>query len=227
MLIDLTSYPRSGNSLVADVITVALSQTWIEKATGKEWLVKTVYITDLSPGATFAEGEDLAEEEMANSDSVVYIRKSHNPPDEKVHKTIYVLRDGRDCIVSYAAMQSDFDKSVDWLGLLARGEFCTPWGDWPNHVEAWLPKADVILRYEELVKDSAGEVIKAIDKLGFTATQIAQVVDFKKLHDECPHYPLQFYRRGIVGSHKDELPEDLLEVFMSRAGKTLQSLGYI
>jgi hypothetical protein len=35
-----------------------------------------------------------------------------------------------------------------------------------------------------------------------------------------------FMRRGEVGSHRDELPPEVLEVFERTAGPTLRRLGY-
>ena len=43
-----------------------------------------------------------------------------------------------------------------------------------------------------------------------------------------PNWPEdgKFMRRGIIGAYKDEMPPEVLDMFMSKAGPTLKRLGY-
>jgi hypothetical protein len=43
-----------------------------------------------------------------------------------------------------------------------------------------------------------------------------------------PRWPTdkKFVRRGVVGSYRDEMPEQVYSAFMGKAGPTLQQYGY-
>ncbi len=65
---------------------------------------------------------------------------------------------------------------------------------------------------------------------------VAKQASFTKLRQkelnlgmDSPDWPKNrmFFRRGIAGSHKDEMPQNVLEVSLDEAGDTLKKLGYL
>jgi hypothetical protein len=65
---------------------------------------------------------------------------------------------------------------------------------------------------------------------------MAQKASFEKMRQkeahsgiDNPHWPRDEFsvRRGQVGSYKDEMPPEVLAVFLREAGDTLRKLGYV
>jgi hypothetical protein len=70
-----------------------------------------------------------------------------------------------------------------------------------------------VLRYEALIADPPEVVMAAMTALVPEVRLTgAEAPDFAELRAADG----QFFRRGVVGSHRDELPDDLHELFWSR-----------
>ena len=91
--------------------------------------------------------------------------KTHQLPDELIPgdrsiPAVYLVRDGRDCVVSLAhyrkqlqAPESDFH-----LNLLAAIEAAegSHFGGWSEHVRRWSARAALVIRFEDLIADPIG-----------------------------------------------------------------------
>jgi hypothetical protein len=173
--------------------------------------------------------------------------KSHRLPRPEYRRVVYLMRDGRDVMVSYLhhlRAVGGADDGVDLLTLVETGRGLQPCR-WHEHVEAWLSNpfgADMItVRYEDLLADGVGELRRLCEFVGVDRDPsfLATVVDraaFDTLRDRerstaahnNPRWPkdVPFFRRGEAGSYRDEMSQEALAAFMAQAGPTLREQGY-
>jgi hypothetical protein len=173
--------------------------------------------------------------------------KVHDFPRPQYKRVVFLVRDGRDVVVSLAHhLKNVYKGNVDMLELV-RGrspEFSIQY-EWYKHAEAWLAnpyQAEMItIRFEDLKKDPVPELRRFCEFTGLKRDQ-AQLekavayASFEAMRDKESRLGMDyrtwpkerpFVRRGEVGSHKDELPPEALEAFMREAGATLRKLGYL
>jgi len=225
----IVGYPKSGN-------------TWFQH------LVAGV-VFGVDPGlGPFA----LAQELVPDADAVKYYRryasemffKSHALPRPEFRRVVYLLRDGRDVMVSYKHYREVVDKVK-----YAFPEFVSPHADvfpchWPTHVDAWAQnpyRAQVLwIKYEDLLSRPVRELERFCAFVGITRDTahlraVAEAASFAKFRAKeakegftDPRFspPKFFFRRGVTGSYKDEMPPEALEIFLGRAAGTLRRHGY-
>ena len=173
----------------------------------------------------------------------VHYFKTHELPRPEFRRIVYLLRDGRDVLVSYHHYESAIHKRpMDFLKMLENNEFfpCP----WEQHVQGYLAnpyKATILtIRYEDLHADPAAQMRRFRDFLklpledawidAMTATTVFDKMQKRetRLGWENPRWTSadQFVRRGKIGSYKDEMPADVLAAFLRRAGPTLSQCGY-
>jgi hypothetical protein len=173
--------------------------------------------------------------------------KSHHMPRPEYRRVVYLLRDGRDVMVSYfyhlSALQG---RDVDFMGMVRRGEGLFPC-KWHEHVEAWLAnpyRAEIItIKYEDLKRNSAQELRRlcafiGADRDAAFLERVAEQASFEKMHrkeqegryfKENSLWPedKHFIRRGVVGSHADEMPADVLDAFLAESARTMSKCAYL
>lgn len=169
--------------------------------------------------------------------------KTHHLPQPEYQRVIYLVRDGRDAMVSYFHYLTDLGEAPDFLNLVATGEGLFPCR-WHEHVEAWLGNPHgaemMIIHYETLKRDTVGELERICQFAGLERDRsllerIAQNATFAAMRERETKLGWQdtwpkdkaFVRRGIVGSFKDEMPEPVLETFMESSASALRRLGYL
>jgi hypothetical protein len=186
---------------------------------------------------------DVAYKRYYKRFSIPMVFKSHELPRPDYRRVIYLLRDGRDAMVSQWHCHSALmGKSLEELNFLAQVEAGNPWS---NHVEAWLANpydaAILTIRYEHLLAGATVELRRFCDFAGIERSgeflhAITGKVSFEKMRRkelqsgwDNPAWPTDraFIRRGIAGSYKDEMPPDVLAAFMQRGGPTLLKCGYL
>lgn len=171
--------------------------------------------------------------------------KSHNYPQPDYRRVVYLIRDGRDALVSYYHYKTaKLGREPDFREMAATGEGLV--GKWHEHVESWLAnpyEADMIMiRYEDLKRDTVTELERfctfaGIERERSWIQQVAESATFDKMHkkeksgryyrdDKAWPEDKAFVRRGVVGSYKDEMPPEVLELFLRDSQDTLTRLGY-
>lgn len=172
--------------------------------------------------------------------------RSHNLPRPDYRRVVYLLRDGRDVMVSYFHFFRNLQRrEIDFLKLVRGQEPMTPRWKWHQHVEAWLAnpyQADLlVIRYEDLKADPIRELRRFCAFVGVERDDaflelVVQKASFESMRQKearygigNPQWPTDrfFVRRGVVGSHKDEMPAEALAAFLQEAGDTLRKLGYL
>jgi Sulfotransferase domain len=168
--------------------------------------------------------------------------KTHDLPRPRYRRVIYLLRDGRDAMVSYFHHYNALFPPVDFPTLVRTAPRLP--AKWHAHVEAWLANphgADlIVVKYEDLKRDTVAELRRVCTFAGLTvddarlrqATEGASFANMKSREQRLgwadPAWPKDqpFVRRGVVGSFRNEMPADALALFLAEAGPTLQKNGY-
>lgn len=166
------------------------------------------------------------------------IFKSHDLPRPEHNRVIYVVRDGRDVMVSYLHHLAALMGSVDARRVISTGEGLFPC-KWKDHVVAWhrsrSQSARIDIKYESLLQDPVRELTRVARFLEITRTRdwirsVAEEASFPKMREkereqgwENLKWPREkdFVRRGVSGSYRDELTPDLLHLFMKDAAEAM------
>ena len=171
--------------------------------------------------------------------------KSHHLPRPDYRRVVYLLRDGRDVMVSYFHhLNAHRTEEVDFLKLAETGEDLYP-SKWHEHVEAWLSNPYnaqmIIIKYEDLKTNPVNELRRFCAFVGEERDDqflnlLAEKSSFQNMRQkeirygwDNPAWPKDkpFIRRGIIGSYKDEMPPNILEVFLRETEGTLRKCGYL
>ncbi len=174
---------------------------------------------------------------------VTFVKTHERSHAQTSSKTIYLIRDGRDAICSYAHY-------LDWTDIADSSytfndkryprehilRYCITGGFrslpkltvWSDHVRDWYSRADTcILHYEDIITRSAHDVLMqvcdALDLfdcgLKFTGKEPAT---FEQLNQQNPN----FYRRGCPGGWRHDFTDELHELFWEHHGDMMRQCGY-
>lgn len=215
MIVWIASFPRSGNTF----FRILLNRLYGVKSS-------VVYDVDgvakrLGQEFVGFESRPASYDEMRSSSAIHFV-KTHRQRDSDVNaedRAICLVRDGRDCLVSWARMESEAEPDLYESKLREMIDRTGPigTGSWGANVLSWLvpemPKR-VVLRYEELIASPEAATRRIVGDL---------VPDLRPVEGACaPEFATlretddKFFRRGLVGSYRDELPSELHARFWSR-----------
>ena len=227
MLVWVASFPRSGNTFLRIILR-------------RLYGVRTSTVYDVD-GVAERLGKDLigftdrpgSLAEMRASDEPHFV-KTHRQRDADIDQNdqaICLVRDGRDALVSWARQASEHDPGSYEAELRKKilRVSTAGTGSWGTNVLSWLrPPAPhrIVLRYEDLVRDPRAVVTPIIAAVApaLTLRPNAAIPSLDELrrHDD------RFFRRGRTGSHQNELPAPLHQLFWSRTDNqaAMALLGY-
>lgn len=169
--------------------------------------------------------------------------KSHLLPQPSYKKVVYIVRDGRDSLVSYYHMNQADKKEVTMEEMVKEGKGIYP-SKWHEHVKAWKENpynAEIMwIRYEDLHLQPLVEMKRFCEFAGIERDEdllkrSIQGNSFKKMQKKEEKYGWdnqqwnaeeKFIRRGKMGSFRDEMPADLIRYFENEASEQLVELGY-
>ncbi len=217
-MIWLASYPRSGNTFLRNILY-------------------EVY------GVESSVFHCIAEKPLPRDYYRYEVVKTHELPENLDPRlvsrpAVYILRDGRDAIVSEAWHRKHFYEPRSRLhfnmleAILADGE--SHFGGWAKNVSRWIQKADLILRFEDLVRDPLREVEKLRSIIHLPAPRTERMPDFKKQKSGRPKYGrvqgsgrnAEFFRKGKSGAWKEEMPKHIENIFWRYHGEIMEHCGY-
>jgi hypothetical protein len=227
VIVWVASFPRSGNTFLRIVLN-------------RVYGVPTSVVYDVD-GVAERLGPDLvgftgrpAAIDVLRQSTVVHFIKTHRQRDDDVDETdraICLVRDGRDALVSWARLVSETDGGPfeDSLRTLINRRDKVGTGSWGRNVLSWLrPRAPhrAVLRYEELIREpraAAGQVMAAVapDLRSLAGSRIPSFAELHRIDDG-------FFRSGRTGTHRNELPDELHELFWSKPDNVaaMRLLGY-
>jgi hypothetical protein len=181
------------------------------------------------------------------------IIKSHECFDPRYPRVIYIIRDPRDVACSQYHYHRKLEKIDDnspidrFISRFLAGQTC-PHGSWRQNVVTWLSTREndssfLLLRYEDMLADTARELQKVATFLGLNATaeQIARAVErssagqMRKMEqaqsDKCDlikdsRKDLSFVRAASSGGWRSELSPSLVARIETAWGPLMRHLGY-
>jgi glycosyltransferase involved in cell wall biosynthesis len=221
-MIWLASFPRSGNTFFRNVL----------------------YEVYGIPSSTFHKDPSRPLDENYDKYPVV---KTHLLPDQIIPndpsiKSVYIIRDGRDALVSLAHHRKDIvEPGTDFytnllMAIDAPGG--SYFGGWSENVRQWTARADIIIRYEDLIVDPLGQAERLRAIMDLPTPHEEKIPTFKQLKfgqpkygasiDEKPDLKLNQlnFRKGKVGSWKEEMPSSYEEFFWARNSREMEKWKY-
>ncbi|MFC4634276.1 sulfotransferase domain-containing protein [Dokdonia ponticola] len=166
------------------------------------------------------------------------------PKEYQSVASIYLIRDGRDACVSLAHHRKELKKikknyflTLCEVILGIGGSFS---GGWSRHVKEWGNSATIIIKYEDLIKDPIAQVERLRSIMHLPEPQTEKLPTFQSQKKGLSQYgngdttnasikkdeANKFYRRGIVGSYKDEMPILLQALFWLKHSKQMKAYEY-
>lgn len=210
----LASFPRSGNTFFRNIL---------------------YYVYGIDSSSCHWSAKQSAKNHYDQYDVV----KAHLLPEELVPDNpdipaIYLVRDGRDSLLSLAHHRSDIvlrgSKFSTNLYEATVAEHNSYFGGWSHNVTSWLERASIVIRFEDLIRDKKS-VFKQVEQLiPLPKANWEKLPSFKEMKFGSPKYdgqiPKKFFRKGKPGSWKDEMSQEQLELFWHFHGDTMERLGY-
>ena len=225
----LASYPRSGNTFVRVLLKHLYG-------------VRTYSMYD---DPLFAEHRQVADavghaprplsmDEMASS-AETYFVKTHDLPFADDFPALYLVRDGRDALVSYAHYILSFERGKEpadegppfnhvLRDLIVRN---ASFGGWGPNVLAWARDRSAptrVVRFERLIREPVSTLTEALEGIGYgpRSAESGSAPTFATLHELMP----AFFRRGRVGTWREEMPSELHDLFWEHHGEAMEAAGY-
>ena len=167
-----------------------------------------------------------------------HLRPKDLSPSDTDIPAVYIVRDGRDAIVSISHHRSDIVvPGSDYLQNMEeaiRAQQGSFFGGWSRNVEDWLKRSTIVIRFEELIHNPIESVQKLNSLLDLPEPKAERLPTFDDLKTKPMRYGRQsdadwrkkFFRRGKVGAGKDEMPELMQQLFWDLHGETMEKLGY-
>jgi glycosyltransferase involved in cell wall biosynthesis len=224
MIIWLASYPRSGNTFFRVVLDRQFN-----------YLTPSIYPKAKQRMNEVLESPTLPDslESLAKSDQY-YIIKTHELPADD-YPAIYLVRDGRDCLISYA-----WFSLMNWQGIdqkdISRQQLETRlqelivtnahFSNWSNHIDQWTTRSapTSVVRFENLIANPIETVRSACQEVGLALQQTDRPLpSFEELHTSSPI----FYRSGKTKTWKTEMPERLHRMFWLEHGAMMTRMNYL
>ena len=211
----LASFPRSGNTFARNVLhdVYGLESTEVN--------LKSLGMTSTHEEYPIVKTHLLPEQVRPLND---------NTP------VIYLVRDGRDALVSLAYHRTNIiEPGSDFLENLAlalKAQKGSYFGGWHLNVIKWLLRADLVIRFEDLTRDPVGQ-FERLRKYypSLPPPDLSAIPTFESQKFGSPKYgpPKRknlFFRKGKVGDWKANMPTELQDEFWKRSGRIMEALGY-
>lgn len=268
-LVWLASFPKSGNTWVRAIVTAysadgPVDLAHLESDSGLQRddidALAGIETSDLPLDVLIELIPELYRAHAARLDAVTWA-KTHDRhtiagsvlhPPEITRGAVYIVRDPRDVVVSYADhMGQSLDESIADLAddglVLARSARATsaqrpqPVGRWSDHVTGWVDGglAPVVVRYEDLIADAAGAAAPALAAAGLDVDheRLARAVAAARFEvlsaSEAAHGfrerargQERFFRSGRAGGWRDVLSPSQARRIVDHHGAVMERLGY-
>jgi hypothetical protein len=168
------------------------------------------------------------------------------PRDVRSRPAVYLVRDGRDAMVSMAHSRKDITApgSNYYLNLAAAVLSLNDRqvGGWSRNVKAWTDRVSIVIRYEDLIEDPIREVEKLRALIDLPEPDRAKLPTFESLREGTHKYGSghkrddteekkkiyanKFFRRGVAGAYKDEMPRIFQWLFWLLNRKQMRAQNY-
>lgn len=222
MIVWLASYPRSGNTLLRTILyqTMGLDSTSDEM--GEIEKFGLAESTHSNTGAVELEVDWTDYYRCAMNSEDVFLVKTHRQPRDD-QPAIYIVRDGRQSLVSYARFHQRFtpEPFPSLLDLVIGGDF---YGDWSDHYRIWSKRPNTfVVRYEDLVRCEPMILTDIAKFVRYSGSIAPWINPFDKLNQQSP----DFFRSGGAAWEGDSAWSQMINaVFFYLHGDLMVELGY-
>lgn len=223
MLVWLASYPRSGNTLLRQVLKSCFD---LDSCEGLEPLPEQFRVPDGVRdeyyGSYFLDGDPDEFYRRARASAELVLIKTHQLPRDDA-KAIYVVRDGRLALKSYVKYQHTYHPGTSSFESLLLGD--NAYGEWASHYRAWAARGGetLVIRFEELVRAGPELLARLAAFLGVGGPARPWVNRHAKLRELDP----AFFGPGRTAWAPDPFWTDArLRQFHTLHGPLLAELGY-
>jgi hypothetical protein len=169
--------------------------------------------------------------------------KSHLLPQPEYKKVVYIVRDGRDSLVSYYHMIKAQGQFTTMQEMVVDGKGLSPC-KWHEHVRQWKKNkynAEILwIRYEDLHSKPLEEMRRFCEFAGIERTdEIIQrsikgnlFNNMQKKEEEFGwdnqkwNKEEKFIRKGKTGGYLEEMNHELIKIFDAESKTELLDLGY-
>ncbi len=225
MIIWVASYPRSGNHFFRVLLHRMLGVN-----------TYTIYPQDPQPMEALGEAPFDRTLAAAARSKEIYFLKTHELPGRDKYPAIYLVRDGRDALVSHTHYTLTGEPVHTCVGggenavfhNVLHGLIATApqFGGWSGNILAWRRRAAPThaIHFEDLILNPEAVVRKALSELdcNLPILKSAVIPKFEELHKADPKY----FRRGRVGAWKEEMPPGLSALFAKLHGGVMRAMNY-
>jgi hypothetical protein len=237
----LVSYPKSGNTWLRYLMAQAI---WPE-LDSPDLKNLAAYIPSYGLLEDIGFMKDLAAPCNSLSHRLIKHHTAYNPDAERHMKmAIYLLRDGRDALVSYWHFCNQRDStSVPFEEfLVASASKPGYYGPWQDHVDGWInsnTRSLLVIRYEDMLADPAATLDKALKFSGLSIDHaiIERAVE-KSAFDAMKRIEkskgmgreelsrVNFVRSGKSGGWKNVFSDRAVDIFKQYHAHSIEKLGY-
>lgn len=165
-------------------------------------------------------------------------------PNELTQSSVYLMRDPRDVVISYARyLDKSIDEtirlmSVDSHFLDNYGRIPQPVCSWSSHVVSWQRLGPLVVKYEDMLEDAGYWFKQMLELWGLPTDDYEKAVDLasfnnlqkqekdmgfiENMQDKCA-----FFKVGKKGQWKKDLTKKQIEKIEEQHGETMQKFGYV
>lgn len=232
MIVWLASYPRSGNTFFRLLLHCSYGINTYS-------VYRDKVLHEL--GADEAVGQQPLPaplDQLAKTPEIYFVKTHELPNDD--NPAIYLVRDGRDALVSHAHYINSFHRAaglaqkvrqslgLDRLQATLKELITTEqhYGGWSRHVLSWRdrPGRTCIIRFEDLIEAPEVNLQRALQELSIDLKPAggAAIPDFATLQEKWP----QFFRKGKIGGWREVMPPKLHELFWQHHRPAMTAFGY-
>ena len=214
-IVYLASYPKSGNTWLRSILLLALTNTIDINKLGTfipsfNQLLQNYYGHETNiPMNVVINNWDRFQQYLSNKNYRPII-KTHNacgkinkiyfPNKLYTHKVIYIVRDPRDVLISWAnhngrSLEETFNHMIDTeftvYDEIDKASYSIEFmSSWDNHVYGWMEctSPTLIIKYEDLILDAENQILKILEflkiKPKISIREIIERTSFDKLKEQ-------------------------------------------
>ncbi|MEL7122118.1 MAG: sulfotransferase domain-containing protein [Bacteroidota bacterium] len=227
----IVGFPKSGNTWMQSIIS------------GLIYGIDTQYLSDSLAQSIVP---DVHARSVYTRFGYINFFKSHHLPQLNYKNVIYLVRDGRDVMVSYFAYNKNLGINITLEEMVKEGKGIFP-SKWHEHVLSWAKNPHnariIVIKYEDLLNSPIATLksICTFSNIDRTDEQLEKIVNgntIEQMRKKAKRYngmghknwkgekAQKFFRKGKIGSHHEEMSTKLIEYFNVEAKEALLLMGY-